>query len=237
MAEQGWIKLYRQIRYNGLWPNGEKYSPLEAWLDLLLSANYNGNKILIDGKMVSIARGEFITSIVKLAARWGWDRKTVRRYLLMLQSEQMVVIKSTSKYTSVTIVKYDFYQSDGTTESPAESPPKGTGHPQQNPHNEEVKKEKKDKNVSNSVSNRRIIPPKIEWVKKYCEERGNGVNAEKWFNHYQAKDWMIGKNKMKDWEAAVRTWEKSNGGTNGNNRTSPRPSISGEARRYNNRPL
>jgi hypothetical protein len=233
MAEQGWIKLYRQIRYNGLWPNSEKYSPLEAWLDLLLSANYNGNKVLIDGKMVSIARGEFITSLVKLSERWGWHRQTTRKFLAMLENEKMVVLKCTRKYTSITIVKYDFYQSECTTDSPTES----TSSVQLNHHNEEVKK---DKNVSNFVSNRRIIPPKIEWVKKYCEERGNGVNAEKWFDHYQAKDWMIGKNKMKDWEAAVRTWEQNNGGNSKNDtksNTSTNNRQSGEWKRYNSRPL
>ena len=40
-------------------------------------------------------------------------------------------------------------------------------------------------------------------------ERNNSVDAEAWMNHYQAKGWMIGKNKMKDWKAAVRTWEKN----------------------------
>jgi hypothetical protein len=53
------------------------------------------------------------------------------------------------------------------------------------------------------------IPPKIEDVKKYCEERNNNVDTNKWYNHYQAKGWMIGKNRMKDWKASVRTWENS----------------------------
>ena len=52
-----------------------------------------------------------------------------------------------------------------------------------------------------------FIPPTLTEVKIYCQERNNGVNPEKWFNFYQAKNWMIGKNKMIDWRAAVRTWE------------------------------
>ena len=51
-------------------------------------------------------------------------------------------------------------------------------------------------------------PPTIEEVKSYCIERKNGVDPQKWHDFYSAKGWMIGKNKMKDWEAAVRTWEK-----------------------------
>jgi len=52
------------------------------------------------------------------------------------------------------------------------------------------------------------IPPPLEAVSAYCQERNKGVDPNKWYNHYQAKGWMIGKNKMKDWKAAVRTWEK-----------------------------
>jgi uncharacterized protein YdaU (DUF1376 family) len=50
--------------------------------------------------------------------------------------------------------------------------------------------------------------PTIEEVKAYCLERGNAVDPEKWFDFYSSKGWMIGKNEMRDWKAAVRTWEK-----------------------------
>ena len=50
--------------------------------------------------------------------------------------------------------------------------------------------------------------PTIEEVKQYCQERKNDIDIHKWFDFYEAKGWMIGKNKMKDWKAAIRTWEK-----------------------------
>jgi hypothetical protein len=53
--------------------------------------------------------------------------------------------------------------------------------------------------------------PSIEEIKQYCNERKNDVDYNKWFDFYEAKGWMIGKNKMKDWKAAIRTWEKTNG--------------------------
>lgn len=53
------------------------------------------------------------------------------------------------------------------------------------------------------------VPPSIELVKKYCLERKNSVDVDKWMNFYQSKGWMIGKTKMKDWKAAIRTWERS----------------------------
>lgn len=54
-----------------------------------------------------------------------------------------------------------------------------------------------------------FVPPDTHLVAAYCSERGNQVDAEKFVDFYQTKGWMVGKNKMKDWKAAVRTWEKS----------------------------
>ena len=57
--------------------------------------------------------------------------------------------------------------------------------------------------------NQRFKKPSIEEIKTYCEERNNGVNPEKFYNFYESKDWYVGKNKMKDWKASVRTWERN----------------------------
>lgn len=57
---------------------------------------------------------------------------------------------------------------------------------------------------------KRFSPPSVEEVRQYCEERNNGIDAERFVNFYESKGWMVGKNKMKDWKASVRTWEKMN---------------------------
>jgi hypothetical protein len=56
----------------------------------------------------------------------------------------------------------------------------------------------------------RFVKPTVEEVKAYCEERNNGVDPNDFVNHYDSKGWMIGKSPMKDWKAAVRTWESRN---------------------------
>lgn len=53
-----------------------------------------------------------------------------------------------------------------------------------------------------------FTPPTVAEVRSYCAERANNVDAERFVDFYAAKGWMVGKNKMKDWKAAVRTWEK-----------------------------
>lgn len=55
----------------------------------------------------------------------------------------------------------------------------------------------------------RFLPPTINDVKDYCKERNNSVDPQRFLDFYIAKNWMIGKNKMKNWKAAIRTWEKS----------------------------
>lgn len=52
-----------------------------------------------------------------------------------------------------------------------------------------------------------FLPPQPQEVEIYCQKRNNRVDPHQFINFYTAKDWMIGKNKMKDWRAAVRTWE------------------------------
>ena len=55
----------------------------------------------------------------------------------------------------------------------------------------------------------RFSPPTLEDVTDYCKERGNKVDPQRFISHYDSNGWMVGKNKMKDWKAAVRTWERN----------------------------
>ena len=60
-------------------------------------------------------------------------------------------------------------------------------------------------NINTTYSNKK---PSVQEIKDYCLERNNGIDAEQFFDFYESKNWYVGKNKMKNWQAAVRTWEK-----------------------------
>jgi len=62
---------------------------------------------------------------------------------------------------------------------------------------------------STSRARSTFTPPTLSEVAAYCQERNRGVNPDKWMAHYESNGWMVGKNKMKSWQAAVRTWESS----------------------------
>lgn len=55
---------------------------------------------------------------------------------------------------------------------------------------------------------KRFVPPSVDEVRAYCQERGNNVDPEKFVDYYTSNGWRVGKNPMKDWRAAVRTWER-----------------------------
>ena len=56
----------------------------------------------------------------------------------------------------------------------------------------------------------RFTPPSVEEVRAYCFERGNNVDPERFVDFYESKGWTVGKNRMRDWKAAVRNWERTN---------------------------
>ena len=55
---------------------------------------------------------------------------------------------------------------------------------------------------------KRFVPPTVDEVRDYCQERGNSVDPQRFVDYYSSNGWMVGKSKMKDWKAAVRTWEQ-----------------------------
>lgn len=57
---------------------------------------------------------------------------------------------------------------------------------------------------------KRFVKPTLSEIEQYCIERNNNVDAQHFYDHYESNGWKVGKNSMKDWKAAVRTWEKNN---------------------------
>jgi hypothetical protein len=63
-------------------------------------------------------------------------------------------------------------------------------------------------NITYSNNKGHFKKPKVNDIANYCIERNNNIDAETFYDFYESKNWYVGKNKMKDWEACVRTWEK-----------------------------
>lgn len=83
-----------------------------------------------------------------------------------------------------------------------ENPDKNKIYPQR-----KVKESKEKESKGESVS-ARFAKPTLQEVRDYCASRNNHINAEQFIDYYESNGWKVGKNPMKDWKAAVRTWEK-----------------------------
>lgn len=74
----------------------------------------------------------------------------------------------------------------------------------------EIKIEKEiDSSASTTTKRKRFEKPSISDIKQYCIERNNNIDASQFYDYYESNGWKVGKNSMKDWKAAVRTWERS----------------------------
>lgn len=111
--------------------------------------------------------------------------------------------------------EYDFYeqpQKQGTENQEVEILPlevlQVENQGQLNTNIENTKQEN-TKGLNIYAKQTRFIPPSVEEVAAYCLERNNNIDAQQFIDFYTSKGWLIGKTQMKDWKAAVRTWERN----------------------------
>lgn len=117
---KGYIKLYRDIRSHWIWSDPDY---LRAWVDLLMMVNHEDKQILFNKKLITVKRGSRITSIRKLAERWGWSRGRVARFLDMLEQDNMIATRRTTQKTLINVINYSFYQSEKPKRGPRMRPP------------------------------------------------------------------------------------------------------------------
>ncbi|HDB6686886.1 TPA: DnaD domain-containing protein [Staphylococcus aureus] len=108
----GWISIGRSIQNHWLFKEKRTFSKFEAWIYLLMEANHSEAKVPIGNQIVTVERGQRLTSILTLSDLFNWSRFKVKTFLDLLESDGMLEVKTTSKYTLITIVNYDFYQSE-----------------------------------------------------------------------------------------------------------------------------
>lgn len=116
---EGWLKLYRSIQNHWLWED-KPFSRGQAFIELLLMANHKDNKILFNGELIEVKRGSRITSLRQLSEAWGWSTKKTKKFLELLEKDNMITVKSDNKKTLVTIENYGGYQEVGNTEETQE---------------------------------------------------------------------------------------------------------------------
>lgn len=173
---------------------------LKLWVWMLGKANWRDRD--------KLKRGQFVTTIAEMqeamSYRIGYRKSTptkdeIRNAYEAFTKATMITTTKTARGMIITILNYDTYQNSENYEAHNEAHDENAMKPTVTPHDTEEREKRRKK----------FSPPTLYEVRAYCLERGNGIDPEAWHNHYVAKGWMIGKGPMKDWKAAVRTWEKS----------------------------
>ena len=138
--------------------------------------------------------GECFASNKYFADLYGKSKTTISKWVSELVKEGYVEVKLTYKEGTKQIDKRYIQIKKGASLKK-----------QVNPLLENAKDNNTIVNNNTTYSNKK---PSIDEIKQYCLERNNAIDAEQFFDFYESKNWYVGKNKMKNWQAAIRTWEK-----------------------------
>lgn len=174
-----------------------------AFIHCLVKANWKDGNF----KGQAIPRGSFVTGRTKFATETGLTEQQVRTAWNKLKSTNEITINSTNKFTIITVNNYGLYQVINQEDNQQITNNQPT-------NNQQITTIEEYKNINIKESNTKVLPkksfmpPTVDEVKDYCQERNNNVDAESFVNFYESKGWFVGKNKMKDWKAAIRTWER-----------------------------
>lgn len=137
---QGWIKTYRNILDHWVWQDPMTF---RCWMYILLKANHSDKKVMFDGSLMTIGRGQFLTSIRKLGDDVGCSRDKIRKILQTLKEDNMVSVRATHRGTLLTVINYGVYQDSAHTESYTEQATESytvrTQNRTQNRHKQEYK--------------------------------------------------------------------------------------------------
>jgi hypothetical protein len=215
---EGVFQTDREIFNNPVWKNVLKFR---------LFFYIYGNAVYMesgkDYSGVHVNRGQFLKSYRKLQecleyienhAIKQYSLSQIKRAIDELEEEGRITKKETELGTLFTVCNYEEYQGfERFTNDSIEQRKNSvrTALEQMKNNNKKDNKDNKEKNIKDIVDKphtQKFIPPSLDEIKSYCKERNNKVDAERFFDFYSSKGWMVGKNKMKDWKAAVRTWEK-----------------------------
>jgi len=200
----GYIKVYRSLFKHWI---SQRKDYFFAWIWIVSHANYKDNKILINGKLEEVKRGELITSRNSIARAVGMTEDKVRHFLELLENDQMITRKPATKFTKLYICNYDIYQAQSPTE-PQQTPSKPPANPQHSPTDNNSKEGKRKKR---NIGSKKFTPPTKDEVISFFVENGykKDIAIQAW-NYYEDGNWHDSNDKpVKRWKQKMRgVWFK-----------------------------
>lgn len=191
--DKTWILLYRSFLEHNLW-NKDRLSKGEAWLWLLMKANWKAGKCYSGNEVIECGRGSLLTSVKSLEKNWRWTTKQVRLFIDLLAKDKMITILTSNKQTKITICKYEQYQTLGQTEGKQKA---NGGQTEGN-------------DIKKGINNKKEITFKeselfgnLKFIEAEIGEKYLKYDLQ--FYYDQVANWATGK-KQKDWLALYRNF-------------------------------
>ena len=191
--------------------NDNHFLTIEGWMRTRLGLS--GNELIVFAVVYQFSQGNagrYIGGLAFLADWCGCHIDTARRAVRNLEEQGFIL----PLRGEVNGVPYCNYIVNEVSLQNTRIPPQNTGDTLANCGGDTRKMqgititEVKDKYNTTRQDNIRFTPPTIEEVRAYCLSRANGINPESFIDYYTANGWKVGRNPMRDWQAAVRQWEQ-----------------------------
>ena len=197
----------------------EPFTKTQAWIDLLLLANYQDSRFQLRGITIRVKRGQIARSEDFFAKRWRWSRGKVRRFLNELANEQRIVQQTVQQNCRllglITIINYDAYQTDGTTNGTTDSTTNGTTNGTGNNKSKiKVKTKKKEllRSSKEKFSGQLVVPSADDVKSLVLEELLFFMDPDeigKFMEYWAGRQWRDKHGPIKDWKARLRSWHQN----------------------------
>jgi len=214
MANGGYVKNWRSIKD---WEWYRTPNMAHLFQHLIREANHEQKR----WQGVQIERGQLVTSLPSLKKETGISVQSLRTCLDRLKSTGEITGISTNRFRIITICNYTHYQSKPNEDNSHinRQTNRQLTDKQQTTNSKQEGKEGKEGEEGRSIGKKRFVKPTPLEVSEYAKSIGYQLEGEYFCDTYEARGWMIGKNRMKDWKASVRTWKKNDYGNNRTNQS------------------
>ena len=222
---KGYIALHRKLMDSWV---SEDPMALALWVRMLMEATHKGRERVHKGKVYKLNAGEFLFGLERWSEKTGISREVIRKRVKLFEDSGMITYSKHPKISVISVVNWGSYQIDNTLRTPSEHPQNTLRTPSEQEYNNgnnvnNVNNGNKESGAEKNapVKQKRFTPPTFQEASDYFFEKcGDSSEAQKFIDFYQSKDWFVGKNKMKDWKAAIRNWVSRNKEKRSSNRQS-----------------
>ena len=223
MENKGFIMIDRSILEDDMYFS-EKFTRMQAYMDLCLLAAFKSRTFYIRGNKVELQPMQVAKSVRDLADRWQWSVNKVRGYLYELEKGDYIDTQKTSVNQIITIKKYIVVNTQNDTQINTQTNTQNdtqTDTPiikNNNVNNENkeiviesvvVSNEQQTLPTPTKGKKRRssvFVKPTLEECIAYANEKGFNWDASRFYNYYESNGWRVGRNPMKNWKAAMSSW-------------------------------